>query len=156
MLHFTIPGYGSFRIQHFVMDFNGTLAVDGHLLNGVAERFQKLSPEVDLYVLTADTFGLVRQEMGNMPCTVTILGKEHQAEAKGMYVEKLGAESTVAFGNGRNDRLMLKKARLGIAILQGEGVARETWDAADIVVKHIHDALDLFLNEKRLIATLRR
>lgn len=155
MLQFNIPGYGHLQIRQFVMDFNGTLAVDGHLVAGVAERFQKLSQEVDLYVLTADTFGLVRQEMKNMPCTVTILGKEHQAEAKQDYVEKLGADSTVTFGNGRNDRMMLKKARLGIAVLQQEGMAGETLAAADILVNHINDALDLFLNEKRLIATLR-
>jgi soluble P-type ATPase len=44
---------------------------------------------------------------------------------------------------------------LGIAVLGDEGISASTMKNADIVVKNISDALDLFLKPKRLIATLR-
>ena len=71
------------------------------------------------------------------------------------YVEKLGAERCVAIGNGRNDRLMLEAAALGIAVMQQEGAAVEAMLAADIVVPDIGAALELLLHTRRLIATLR-
>jgi len=39
-----------------------------------------------------------------------VLSKKAQEKGKLRYVEKLGHEKTVSIGNGRNDRLMLKKA----------------------------------------------
>lgn len=49
-------------------------------------------------------------------------------------------------GNGRNDRLMLKNAALGVAVIQAEGGAIDAVLAADIVVGNILDALDLLLH----------
>jgi len=51
---------------------------------------------------------------------------------------------------------MLRLARLGIAAIQREGAALEAVQAADIVVHDVRDALDLLLEPRRLIATLRR
>jgi soluble P-type ATPase len=78
-----------------------------------------------------------------------------QAEAKRRFVESLGAEGVVAIGNGRNDRRMLEAARLGIAVIQGEGAAAGTVAAADLVVPTIADALDLLAHPLRLVASLR-
>jgi soluble P-type ATPase len=50
---------------------------------------------------------------------------------------------------------MVKEAALGIAVIEKEGAAVETLLAADIVCGNILDALELLLNPKRLIATLR-
>lgn len=33
-----IPGRGTFGIRHVVCDYNGIIAVDGHLIEGVASR----------------------------------------------------------------------------------------------------------------------
>ncbi|MGD6806653.1 MAG: HAD hydrolase family protein [Candidatus Bathyarchaeia archaeon] len=44
---------------------------------------------------------------------------------KEAYVNGLGADSVVAFGNGRNDRRMLKAARMGVAVLGREGCATD-------------------------------
>jgi len=44
---------------------------------------------------------------------------------------------------------------LGIAVLGDEGLSVSAMKNADIVVKNISDALDLFLKPKRLMATLR-
>ena len=61
----------------------------------------------------------------------------------------------VCIGNGRNDRLMLKSAALGLAVVLAEGIAGETIPAADVISRSINDALDLLLNPLRLTATLR-
>jgi soluble P-type ATPase len=61
----------------------------------------------------------------------------------------------VAVGNGRNDRLMLEAAALGIAVIGDEGLAADAMQACDIVVRHIADALALLEDPRRLIATLR-
>jgi soluble P-type ATPase len=71
-------------------------------------------------------------------------------------MESLDPTRTVAIGNGNNDHLILKEAALGIAVLGDEGLSVSAIKNADIVMKNISDALDLFLKTKRLIATLRK
>ena len=43
MLTITIPGQDALHLEHLVLDFNGTLASDGVLLDGVAELLQRLA-----------------------------------------------------------------------------------------------------------------
>ncbi len=155
MLTFDIPGFKAMQLAHLVMDYNGTLAVDGKLVDGVVARLEILSRDLRIHVITADTFGLVQQQMAHLPCQVSVLGKESQAEAKLRYVQELGLEQTVCIGNGRNDRLMLQAAALGLAVILAEGIAGETIQAADVITRSITDALDLLLNPLRLTATLR-
>jgi soluble P-type ATPase len=137
------------------MDYNGTLAEDGLLLEGARERLLTLSERLQLHIITADTFGVARAELQGIPCQVAILPGENQAQAKLAYLQRLGQSLCVSIGNGRNDRLMLQEAALGIAVIQGEGAAVQTCQAADVVVTSILTALDLLLYPKGLIATLR-
>ena len=155
MLDLTIPGFGRLELTDAVCDYNGTLAADGLLLEGVHERIQHLSAQLRLHVVTADTFGSAAAQLHRLPCAVTILDAGNQAEAKRDLVQQLGAERVVAIGNGRNDRMMLDAAALGIAVCGAEGAAAETLRASDIVVHHVVDALDLLLKPKRLVAALR-
>lgn len=155
MLIFDIPGYKVLRLAHLVLDYNGTLAEDGQLVAGVAPRLETLARELHLHVITADTFGLVRAQLAGLPCQVVVLGPEDQAAAKLHYARELGLDQTVCIGNGRNDRLMLAGAALGLAVVMAEGAAVETIQAADIVCRSINDALDLLLHPLRLTATLR-
>ena len=53
MLQFDIPGYGALRLEHLVLDYNGTLACDGILIEGARERLGALSNELKIHVLTA-------------------------------------------------------------------------------------------------------
>jgi soluble P-type ATPase len=114
-----------------------------------------LSSKLDIHVVTADTFGLVKREMANLPVKVEILPSGRGDERKVEYVRKLGVESCVCIGNGRNDKLMLSEAALGICLLQAEGASAATLAAADIVSLSAHDAINLLLHPKRLAATLR-
>jgi soluble P-type ATPase len=155
MLTIEIPGYRKLQIQHVVCDFNGTIAVDGKLISGVAALMEALSVHVDFHVITADTFGSAEKELKGVACNLSIIPREHQAESKLAYVSKLGTDTTVCIGNGRNDRLMLKEAALGIGVMQEEGIAAGLLTAADIICSSIVDALYLLKEPKRLIATLR-
>lgn len=155
MIEIYIPGVTSLRMQHLVLDFNGTLAVDGRLLPGVEGRLKDFAEELQLHVVTADTFGQAAETLRNVPCTLSILTTAPQAEAKLAYVLRLGAATCACIGNGRNDRLMLMEAALGIAVIQEEGAAAATPLAADVVTTSICAALDLLSNPLRLVASLR-
>jgi soluble P-type ATPase len=155
MIEIVVPGYRTLRLQHLVMDYNGTLAQDGRLLEGVRTRLEGLAGQLRLHVITADTFGLARDQLASLPCELAILGSHKQAGAKLAYIRRLGREQVAAIGNGRNDRLMLKAAVLGLAVAQGEGAAVESCLAADLLVPDILTALDLFIDPRRMIATLR-
>ena len=54
MIELTIPGRGEIHLQHLVTDVNGTLALDGTLLEGVARRLSGLRDRLTLHLLTAD------------------------------------------------------------------------------------------------------
>ena len=155
MIQVDIPGYRVVQLEHLVMDYNGTLAVDGCLESGVREALEALSAQLTIHVITADTFGLAAGQLKDSPVQLSVLPPGHQDVAKRDYVNRLGCAGTVAVGNGRNDRLMLKDAALGIVVVQTEGAARDALLAADLVVPGIVEALDLLLHPQRLKATLR-
>ncbi len=155
MIEIDIPGFGMVRVEHLVSDFTGTLSVDGILLPKVEARLNKLSEMIKIHILTADTFGKAQAALKDITCELHILTGENHDVRKEEYVHKLGAESVVALGNGKNDRKMLKAARIGIAVSEGEGCAVDAIMAADIHVRSALDGVDLLLNTKRCKATLR-
>ncbi len=156
MIEVEIPDFENIRLQSLVMDFNGTLAEDGQLIEGVASRLRAVSKLLSLYVITADTFGTVNAQLQDLPVSVVILkNRENQAVEKMAFIRHLGTVKTAAIGNGRNDRQMLAEARIGVAVILREGASPETVAAADIVSCDICGALELFLNPMRLKATLR-
>ncbi len=148
-----IPGRGNFRLAHLALDLNGTLTLDGRLIDGVADRLTVLCEQMDVRVLTADTLGLAAEIERELGLRVERTGTSAD---KTVFVERLGKEAVVAIGNGAIDAGMLSAAALGIAVLGSEGLAREAYESADIVTPDILAALDLLLNTKRLVATLRR
>jgi len=155
MIHLEIPGYGSLTLEHLVLDYNGTLAVDGEVVPGVKSHLTALSDRLTIHVVTADTFGKVAAGMDGVPCTVFILPEGDQTEGKRSYVRELGRHRVVAGGNGRNDRLMVKEAALGFAVVLEEGAAVETMVSADLLFRNIIDALAFLNNPLRMTATLR-
>lgn len=155
MLEIDIPGFGLVRLKHLVSDFTGTLSVDGKLLPGIKEQMNQIADFLKIHILTADTFGMAKAELEGINCEIHILeGEDHDIQ-KEEFVKRLGAENVVAFGNGNNDRRMLKASRIGIAVCLKEGCASDAITSSDIIVKEAMDAFDLLLNPKRLKATLR-
>ena len=70
-------------------------------------------------------------------------------------VDRLGAAGCVAIGNGANDVPMLERAALGIAVIGPEGASGRALAAADVVCRSVVEALDLLLDPRLLVATLR-
>lgn len=154
-MELAIPGFGTLRLEHLVLDYNGTLALDGRLLPGVKPRLRRLARSLRIHVVTADTFGKARAGLAGLDCRLKILKSGGEDRAKAAYVRRLGPGGVACIGNGRNDRLMLRLAALGIAVVQAEGASSEALAAADLLAPSVTDALDLFLKPRRLTASLR-
>ena len=157
MIELQIPGRGIIQLEYAVFDVNGTLATDGVLIDGVAEQIALLRGKLEVRLLTADTHGKQSEIDEQLRFTADRLkpgGREREQKAD--YVYTLGASKVAAIGNGANDADMLKAAAMGIAVIGHEGLSAEALAAADVIVIDIRDAVDLLLNPKRLIATLRR
>lgn len=156
MIELNIPGRGLIELEHLVCDVNGTLALDGQLLDGVARALTDLRDRLQLHLLTADTHG--RQELIDQQLNLNAVrirpGEESQQKAD--YVRRLGAERVIAIGQGANDAAMLECARLGLCVLSKEGAAIQALLAADLVAPDIHSALEMIENPLRLVATLRK
>jgi soluble P-type ATPase len=155
MMRIEIPDFGPVEIEHLVSDYSGTLSEDGKIVPGVNELLNKLSDELTVHVLTSDTFGMAVKELEGVNCTMNVLdGKRHDLQ-KEEYVKSLGPNKVAALGNGRNDRRMLKAARVGITVCLKEGCSVEALMAGDVLVASATDALELLIHPKRIIATLR-
>ncbi len=155
MIEIKIAGFGNLRLKYLVLDFNGTLAVDGRMIKGVNGVLNKLAKKIKIYVLTADTFGNARAALKYANCELHVLEDNGIDLQKEDFVRKLGAENTIGIGNGRNDRKMLEISRLGIVVMGKEGYSIEAMSRADVVVADILDGLNLLLKPRRLVATLR-
>ena len=155
MIEIAIPGGKTLEIHHLVLDYNGTLAMDGELITGVSDRLKLLAGSVQIHVLTADTHGTVREKVDSIDCLVHVIGEGEQDKQKSHYLNSLGVDSAMAIGNGRNDTLMLSQASLGVAVLQSEGMSPMAMTASDICCSNINDALELLLKPSRVKATLR-
>lgn len=156
MIELTIPGRGPLRIVHLVTDVNGTLAVDGVLMDGIAKRLTSLRDRLEIHMLTADTHGRQAAIDELLRLKATRIQPGNEAITKADFVRELGAEKVVAIGQGANDSEMLKVAALGICVMSVEGVAVETLNSADMVVPDIFAALDLLDRPLRIIAGLRK
>ncbi len=156
MIELDIPGRGVMRLEHLVSDVNGTLAVDGRLVDGVRQSLGVLRDRLTLHLLTADTLGRQDQIDAQLGLRAERISPGGEAEAKAAYVRSLGADRVVAIGQGANDAGMLREAALGIALASVEGLAVEALTGADLVAPDVLTALELLLNPMRLVATLRR
>jgi Soluble P-type ATPase len=114
-----IPGTNTLSLSHLLIDFNGTLACNGALIAGVAERLSALSQILEIEVLTGDTYGTVAQTLAGLPVrhAVVLTGADKTARVRTLLAEGGGV---AALGNGRNDVDMLRAATLGIAVLGPE------------------------------------
>ena len=61
MIDLRIPGREPIHVENLVIDFNGTMAVDGMPKSGCLERLARLAQNAAVHVVTADTFGSVTE-----------------------------------------------------------------------------------------------
>jgi P-type E1-E2 ATPase len=154
MITIDIPGWENITIDNVVLDLNGTIATDGKISVDAKEKIKALSQKIKVYILTADTQATAGEESKDIGIELVKIPMEDSRNKKFEFLKTLNLEKTIAIGNGNNDQIILREAALGIAVLGDEGVSGMALKNADILVKNIHDALDLFLKPKRLVATL--
>ncbi|MDO5707358.1 MAG: HAD hydrolase family protein [Andreesenia angusta] len=150
-----IPGFRSIHIEHLVLDYNGTLAVDGKVIDGVRDRIKKLSKEIKVHILATDTFSVANSEFEDYDVEIKIMNSDDSAIHKRKTVETLGNQNTVCIGNGFNDIEMMKVAGLSLGIVQSEGMSGKLVFYSDIIYNNIIDALDALDNTNRIRSILR-
>lgn len=155
MMEIEIPGREKLlRLRSLVLDYNGTIALDGRILPEAAEGIRALSGFLDIYVLTADTHGTAAQACEDLPVTLRTFPREGAGAFKADIVRELG-EGVCAVGNGFNDIQMMDAAEFRIAVLDREGVCAALISHADILVRSGGDASGLLRHPARLTATMR-
>ena len=154
MIRIEIPRREPREIAHVVLDYNGTIAVDGALLPSVRQRLEQLREAVEIHVLTADTYGTVWEQCQMPGVAVHTFPRAGAAACKAEIVSALQG-GVVCFGNGFNDLPMFSLAALSVAVLEGEGLCAQLLTQADVLVTSAADGLDLLLKPDRLRATLR-
>ena len=151
-----IPGFKKVDVKNVVFDYNGTLAKDGKLKDSTKELLKKVCEKFTVFVITADTFGSVQKELKDFNLNIKILHSDNHTKEKESFIKSFKDGDVVSFGNGNNDALMLKASSISIAIIEGEGCSKEALLNSTLICKDIDDAINLLLNPKRLIATLRK
>ena len=147
MIRIDVPGREIIEIEHVVLDYNGTIALDGQLIEGAARRIRELCRSARVYVLTADTYGTVRAQCDGLGVEIKTFPRANASECKEEIVRALGGKVACA-GNGFNDIKMF-------AIMDGEGVCAGLIAHSDVLVRSAEEGLDLLLKTDRLRATLR-
>ena len=148
-----IPGLPQLRLEHLLLDVNGTLTNRGELIEGVEERVNLLRDKLDVHLVSADTFGTLESIAKGLQIAAVRAGS---GKEKLRQLDELGRAGCAVIGNGANDTLVLRAAALGIAVIGPEGASSAALQAADVVCLSALDALDLLLDRRAMSATLRR
>jgi len=151
---YDIPGREPLTIKTIILDLNGTLTVGGVVPEGVKPRLGNLKAAGFKIIL------FTGNARGNAEKVAKELGIEWKliknSQDKRSLVLGLETDTCAAIGNGLIDLELMKAVTLRIVTLQAEGAYVQTLINSDIVVPTINDALDLFIDPQRLIATLKK
>jgi soluble P-type ATPase len=154
----SIPGHAELHLRHMVSDYTGTLSHRGKLV-GVWDRLRRLSELLDIHILSADTGGTAKEQLKDFPINLHILTGTDQDIQKRDFAARLDLGNVVCFGNGNNDRLLLKAVKqsggLAVAVENGEGCAIDALMNAHVFIVGAENALDLLLDTDFVKATLR-
>jgi soluble P-type ATPase len=122
------------RVTRIVSDYTGTLSFHGRLIPGVQDRLSKLQALVKIDVLTADSSGTAKVQLGGMPFLGVQIFQdvERHDVRKQAYAEKNNPAQIAAFGNGNNDVLLLKTVKQagGLAVAVDVGIV----NALDLLI----------------------
>ena len=154
MLKINIPGREEMSLSHLILDYNGTIAEDGAIIESIRPRLESLSKDLSIYVITADTHGTAAQRCAGLPLQVLTFPTTQVGEIKAQEARKLSG-GVVTIGNGFNDIQMSDAADLSICVMGKEGCCGALLSHCDVVVTSIDDTLDLLCKPNRLRATLR-
>ena len=154
MLTIKIPGREEMTLSHLILDYNGTIAEDGLIIESIRPRLAQLCEKLSIYVITADTHGTAAQRCEGLPLQVLTFPTTQVGQIKADEARKLSG-GVVTIGNGFNDIQMSDAADLSICVMGAEGCCSALIAHTDVTVTSIEAALDLLLIPGRLRATLR-
>lgn len=154
MLKINIPGREELVLNHLILDYNGTIAEDGEIIESIRSRLAELAKELSICVITADTHGTAAKKCEGLPLEVLTFPTTQVGAIKAQEAMKLSG-GVITIGNGFNDIPMSDAADLSICVIGREGCCGALLAHTDIVVTSIDDALDLLLKTGRVRATLR-
>jgi soluble P-type ATPase len=145
-----------------VSDYTGTLSWHGRLVPGARDLLLMLKDLVQIKVITSDTYGTAQDELTGIVKDEDFFklqpGQPHDLE-KEKFVRRFELQRVVAFGNGNNDRKLLKAVKegdgLAIAVDNGEGCSIDALQSAHIFIVGAVNALSLLLVRDSCKATLR-
>jgi soluble P-type ATPase len=147
-------GEAPLEINFILLDFEGTLASDRRVHPKAKDKINLLSKRSKIYILTKGEEGSVGEALKKLKVEVIYLKEGEASQQKLDLLRQLGAERSVAIGNGIDDAPVMEEAGLGIGILGKEGASPEALKRADVIVTDILDALDFLLKPFRQKATL--
>jgi hypothetical protein len=90
MIELNIPGRGRIQLEHLVANVNGTLAVDGQLLDGMSRSLKSLRDRLTIHLLTP-----IRTTAGpDRPAVEPgcVRSSRGWSEQKADYVRQLGSD----------------------------------------------------------------
>lgn len=149
-------GMHTLEICNLVLDFNGTIATDGKIIDGIQEKIAAIKAQgVNVYCLTADSYGTATPQCEAAGIEVKSFPLAEAGIEKAKIVDSLSGDSAVV-GNGLNDIPMLDAADMAVAVIGPEGCCGKLLAHADVVVTSIFDALDLLLKPTRVKGLLRK
>jgi soluble P-type ATPase len=146
-----IPNYGQINLKYLILDYNGTLAIDGRPIVS-KDQITRLSHLYEIVVLSGNTFSGIKDHLDDYPLKVVVTPT---GQDKADYIQSLGPTACIAIGNGNIDVPMLEAAGLSIAVIGQEGCASRAVLSSDILVTAIQDAFDIISNEDKLHAVLK-
>jgi P-type E1-E2 ATPase len=156
LIKIKVPGRQIYKLKNLVLDLNGTIALDGNVIEGVRERILELGQWIDISLVTADTLGKAEVLSKELGVNLHTIDARFEKRQKQQFIIQLGSKTTAAIGNGSNDASMMKEAIIGICVIGPECASTETFNNSDLIAPNILAALDLFLVPERLIATSRK
>jgi hypothetical protein len=154
MIDIRIPGFGQVALEHLVLDFNGTLACDGVLSDGVRALLVRLSR--DLEITSSRRTPTAMRPPHARACPA---GWSSCPKGPGRFEAGLCADA--GHGTDGLHRQRPKRpahgprAAIGVCVIGEEGASAGTAAAAHVVCRSAGEALSLLIHTRRLVATLR-
>jgi len=125
MLELDIPGWRTLRLDHLVLDLNGTVTLDAEILKGVQERLASLSNVLQLELLSADTLGRLDVIAARLGVRGHRLERgQPEARQKSLAVDVVAPSIQVA---GRTATAIERSNKLALRVAAGSACARTSW-----------------------------
>jgi soluble P-type ATPase len=156
MISIQRPGMESLDIHFVLIDFEGTLAMDGRVHPKAKDKVNLLSKRATIYILTKSNREKVEETLKKMKVEILYLTEGDSSQQKLNVLQRLGSHQTAVIGNGLDDVRIMEQAGLGMCVIGKEGSSAEAMAKADLVVNNVLDALDFLLKPLRQRATLSR